>query len=338
MSHFEILLPFGLPDPQMSHDLLRQLRAPALEMLLARSKPPVYREFDPFSRMLPHEAWLYGGSDDAPTSPPLASSLMQKLGLAPEPGTWFVVQPVHIHIARDHLVLVDMRRCPLSDTESRALFDAAYPHFEQAGKALRYGDAKTWFMRADDWNKLQTATPDAAGGHNIDIWMPKGDGERAWRKLQNEVQMEWHEHAVNEARSGMRLQPINSLWIWGASDSAQAATQTTRATHAIADANATAAAWLSSGTESRLMVLDDLSEAALAEDWGSWLDKLQALDANWFAPLLDALRTGKARQLKLIVTSTTQLRAFEIGKMALRKFWAKPSLARLATQSSPPSP
>jgi hypothetical protein len=332
MSHFEILLPFGLPDPQMSQDLLRQLEAPALELLLARSKPPVYREFDPFSRMLPHEAWLYGGSDDAPTSPPLATSLMQKLGITSEPGTWFVVQPVHIHIARDHLVLTDMRRCPLPEVESRALFDVAQPHFEQAGKALRYGDAKTWFMRADDWSKLQTATPDAASGHNIDIWMPKGEGERAWRKLQNEVQMEWHEHAVNEARTSMRQQVINSLWIWGAADGQPPTTR------AIADANTTASAWLSSTSSPRLAVLDNLSEAALSEDWGSWLDYMQALDKNWFTPLLDALRTGKAAQLKLILSNTTELREFEISKMSLRKFWAKPSFARLSTQASPPSP
>jgi len=324
MSHFEILLPFGLPDPQMAPDLLRQLHAPALEMLLARSKPSVYREFDPFSRMLPHEAWLSGGTNDAATSPPLATSMMQKLSVAVEPGLWFIVQPVHIHIARDHLVLTDMRRCPLSEAESRALFEAARPHFEQAGKTLCYGDAKTWFVRADDWNNLLTATPDAAGGHNIDIWMPKGEGERAWRKLQNEVQMEWHEHAVNEARASLRLQPINSLWIWGASDGKQAALRP------IADINISAAAWLASTSTSRLMVLDNLSEAALAEDWGSWLDYMQALDKSWFTPMLDALRTGKAAHLKLIVSNTTQLREFEISKMALRKFWAKPSLARLA--------
>jgi hypothetical protein len=324
MSHFEILLPFALPDPQMAPDLLRQLQAPALEMLLARSKQPVYREFDPFSRMLPHEAWLHGGSADAPTSPPLASAVMQKLGVGPEPGIWFIVQPVHIHIARDHLVLTDMRRCPLSEAESQALFAVAQPHFEQAGKTLRYGDAKTWFARADDWSKLQTSTPDAASGHNIDIWMPKGEGERAWRKLQNEVQMEWHEHVVNETRASLRLQPINSLWIWGASNEKQATTR------AIADANITAASWLASNSSQRLMLLDDLSEAALAEDWGSWLDYMQALDKNWFTPLLDALRAGKAKQLKITVSNTTQLREFEITNMALRKFWVKPSLARLA--------
>ena len=325
MSHFEILLPFGLPDPQMAPDLLRQLHAPTLAMLLARAKPPIYREFDPFSRMLPHEAWLHGGSDDAPTSPPLAHAAMQNLGLDAEPGTWFIVQPVHIHIARDHLVLIDMRRCPLSDAESRALFDVAKPHVEEAGKTLRYGDAKTWFMRADDWSTLQTATPDAASGHNIDIWMPKGDNARAWRKLQNEVQMEWHEHAVNGARASMRLQAINSLWIYGASNGKPAA-----AARPMADARITAPAWLASESAPHLMLLDDLSEAALAEDWGSWLDKMQALDKNWFAPLLDALRTGKATQLKFIIGHNTQLREFTVSKMALRKFWVKPSLDRLA--------
>ena len=79
----------------------------------------------------------------------------------------------------------------------------------------------------------------------------------------------------------------------------------------------------------RLLVLDDLSESSLAEEWGSWLAQMQALEAQWFAPLLQALRSGQITRLKLIFTHNAQLREFSVSKQALLKFWAAPSLKRL---------
>ena len=76
-------------------------------------------------------------------------------------------------------------------------------------------------------------------------------------------------------------------------------------------------------------MLDELSEAALAEDWRAWLERMRALELAWFAPLLAALRNGQLTQIKLIVGSSEQQREFVISKAALLKFWAKPSLDRL---------
>ncbi len=230
MSHIDILLPFALPPPELVPDLLRVLKAPAFATLLSRAaidKPSSQASaFDAFSRTLPHEAWLSGqfGLDNAPgteTSPPIATAAMKMFGLTPDEGVWFMLQPVHIHIARDHLVLTDQRHLALSEPESHTLFDSAKPLFDEVGKTLLYGDAKTWFMRADDWATLQTSTPDAACGHNIDIWMPKGQGERDWRKLQNEIQMHWHIHPLNEERESRGDKTVNSLWCWGAADAAK---------------------------------------------------------------------------------------------------------------------
>jgi hypothetical protein len=335
MSHFDILLPFGLPSPEMAPDLLRALNTPALSMLVARAKTPVCRAFDPFSRTLPHESWLAGELGltrrlVADSSPALAVSRMRDLHLAPDDGIWFLLQPGHIHIARDHLVLTDLRSTPLSEQESRALFDAAQPLFQEAGKTLQYGSADSWFVRADDWRSLRTATPDAACGRPIDIWLPTGEGERAWRKLANDVQMEWHEHAVNTARAEQSLPPVNSLWLWGGADAgSDIAAKSYAHSAALSGANDTVSMLMSTLPDPRLLVLDNLSEAALAEDWGSWLERMHALEEKWFAPLLSALQAGKIRQLKLIVGHSEQLREFTVNKHALLKFWAKPSLARL---------
>lgn len=300
--------------------------------------------------MLPHEAWLskrFGleRSVEADSSPPVAVAAMQAHGLPCDPGHWFLVQPVHIHIARDHLVLTDLRPLSLPEPESQALYAAAKPLFEEAGRPLAYGDATTWFVRADDWADLRTATPDAASGHNIDIWMPKGSGERAWRKLQNEVQMHWHIHAINMEREMRGAKPVNSLWLWGgASSQADALTSPyakvfnltgwmdALGRHVPQQAyRCSAADVIDTAAEHRnLVILDSLIPSAFAQDWAEWLHHMQGLDTEWLSPLMHALKSGKIDQLTLILTHNTGLSEFTINRNSLRKFWIKPSFANLA--------
>jgi hypothetical protein len=342
MRNLEILLPFGLPTPHLAPDLLRELRLPALATLLAKAAKPILCDFDPFSRMLPHEAWISKqlgfavNLQAATNSPPLAASCIKHLGLEMEQGYWFILHPVHIHIARDHLVLTDHRRSMLSEEHSRALFESVLPSFTDAGKTLRYGNASTWFVRADDWHGLQTATPDAACGHNVDIWMPKGEGERAWRKLQNEVQMVWHEHAINDARAEQGLPPINSVWLWGGADvSPQAAeplfahTGQNCAFDGIDASGKNLPTLLETLPQLRLLMCGELCEAALSEDWAQWLERMHALELAWFAPALAALRLGQLTQVKFIIGHHAQLREFTVTKSSLLKFWVQPSLTRL---------
>jgi hypothetical protein len=313
-----------LPPPDLAADLLRSLRAPALATLIGKSSAPAIERFDPFARCLPHEAWLAKRMElpvVPESSPPQAAIRLRDLGQTANEGTWFLLHPVHIHIARDHLVLTDRRRLPLSEDESRSLFGIAKPTFEAAGKALFYGDARTWFVRADAWQGLQTASPDAACGHNVDIWMPKGPGEREWRKLQNEVQMEWYDNRINQERETRGQQPVNSLWIWGG------------ATLPIAADPSVLQYWpdgFRSTGDTALMLADGLSEAALAEDWGLWLEAMQSFDAIGFASLLASLKTGMVERITLCLSHNTELREFTITKSSLWKFWAQPSLSRLA--------
>lgn len=349
MSHLDILLPFGLPPAEMAADLIRQLNTPALATLLARAKPLECQAFDGFSRALPHETWAARQFGlEAPLragdSPPIAQAAMQTLGLTPESGVWFMLQPVHLHVARDHLVLSDLRQLDLSEQDSRALFDVAKPLFDEAGNTLVYGDAQTWFARADDWQDMQTSTPDAACGHNIDIWMPKGMHARDWRRLQNEVQMHWHTHPVNEKREARGLKPVNSIWLWGGTPPSMNASPGVikeavnlpgwmKAFNRFASRQVevdSAAELIAATPQHGLLVLDALIGPALAGDWAEWLARLQALDIDWFAPLLDALKSGRIDQLSLVFSDNTGLSPFAASRQSLRKFWVKPSLARLS--------
>ncbi|RZI40988.1 hypothetical protein EGT07_20165 [Herbaspirillum sp. HC18] len=347
MTELEILLPYGLPPPEFSADLLRELQTPALATLVARAKPEQGESMDGFHRTLPHESWIaheFGFDSVAHGSPPVAEALMREMGLTPAASdAWFILQPVHIHIARDHLVLTDPRQLALDEQDARSLFEIAASLFAETDKQLLYGNAGTWFVRADDWGGLQTSTPDAASGHNIDIWMPTGPGDRNWRKIQNEVQMHWFNHTVNEFREARGLKPVNSLWLWGGPSSGKhsppqkydktfnlsgwmqafrnVAVQTGDARHA--------GELISQTGAHNLLLLDNLLEPALSNDWSRWLDAMRQLEEHWFAPLLQALKSGSVDQITLIITHDTRISRLAATRSSLRKFWVKPSLAPL---------
>lgn len=348
MTHLDILLPFGLPPAEMAPDLMRGLIAPALATLMARTKSFTQESSDSFSHALPHESWLarqFGLTENPPrdTSPPIAIAMMKALGLKPLAGVWFMLNPVHIHIARDHLVLTDRRQLQLSEVESRALFETAQPLFEEAGKTLMYGDVHNWFMRAVDWHGLQTSTPDAACGHNIDIWMPKGSAARDWRKLQNEVQMHWHTHPINAARENRGAKPVNSLWLWAcASMTMEVAPCYYQEVFNLSDwmrglrqfplrqmQECSPSDVIAAAPERGLLILDKLIEPALSGDWSSWLERFHSIDDEWLTPLLAALQSKKLDQLSLILTHNAARAEFIVSKNSLRKFWARSAFTRL---------
>lgn len=331
----EIVLPFGLPPDELAKDLIASLRTPALARLLACARAHGSREFDGFNRSLPHEQLL-----DETFGPALrnAAGLLQNIDPA-RTGYWFILHPVHLHIARDHLVLTDTRQLPLTDEESRALFASAAPVFQESGMTLLYGDGRRWLLQADAWSDMQTATLDAACGHNVEIWMPKGSQARAWRKLQNEVQMTWFEQEVNLARLTRGLPVVNSLWLADgaqidapASVSTQSGAISAPGSSAKTDLQLLLASSQNTGqwalpeqSSNCMLYADTLIGPALGGDWSDWLNAMQALDQQWFAPLLAASRLP----LRLTLGHNHALREFSCNKLGLLQFWRKNGLARL---------
>jgi len=349
MIQITLALPFALPPPELAPDLQRALQTPALAALLSRTSGHTLTAAEDGARVLPHEAWLARALATGPgpgatsDSAPLAIAVMRGYGQAPADGHWFIVHPIHVQMARTHLTLADPRRLRLADADSRALFELARPYFEESGRPLLYGDADTWFMRADDWAELQTATPDTVTSMNLSDWLPEGPNAIAFRKLQNEIQMLWHEHPVNEARQARGLTAVNSFWAWGGA-SAPVPAAGARATLSTADTPA----WLSAlapaslrdttlpqllahtgDTGQRIAVLGDLIEAGSAGEWSDWLMRLQRLEQDWFAPLLAALHDGRVAKVRLVLSHRTKLAEFTSTKNAQRQFWRKHTLNNL---------
>ena len=343
MSQITLVLPFALPVPEFAPDLVRALDAPALASLLTRTSSHARLPANDAVRALPHEQWLARvlGLQDA-GRPAFAAAAMRALGHNPEAGTWFIVHPVHIEIARTHLMLKDPAGLRLPEPESRALFETALPYFQEAGHALVYGDEHTWFMRADDWAGLDTSTPDATLGMDLTDWMPVGARAASFRRLQNEVQILWHAHPVNAQREARRLAPVNAFWTWGAADAARL-----RAQDAPRLAAFEAGGVLSALADTRPPSLSDFvaninrvdgdailycgsaAPHAVGADWGGWVQQLQQLEAGLFAPILEALKKGRVRTVRLVLSHRDAHAEFTTTALAQRSFWRRPTLDRL---------
>ena len=190
------------------------------------------------TRGLPHERFLLG--DAVPTAP---FELLGLQGGAIDPNTVFAcIQPVHLHATRDHLVLMHPDHIPLTADESAALLEEAKPllHDEFKAEIIAAGPCH-WFINPAHFASLATHSVDQAHGRNIDWWLPRDTTElgtaRAWRKLQNEIQMLWHISPINEARQASGLPAINSIWISGIGsiDDLQTPNEIQLASHIITD-------------------------------------------------------------------------------------------------------
>lgn len=344
MTEITLALPFALPPPELAPDLIRALQAPALAALLSRHSSFQHLSFGNNSRVLPHEAWLAHtlGLTSAPvqaaTGAPLATACMRGCGLGAQAaqGHWFILQPAHVQISRTHMLLTDLRSLQLNEADSRGLYELARPYFEEVGKTLLHGAPGLWFLRADDWAGLSTASPDATTTQSMTDWLPEGDHARDFRRLQNEVQMLWHEHPVNEARQARGLQPINACWLWGGAGPSSA-----QGSVAVADGTrwmATLAAATQPSAQQLIgqpgpVMLAGLISPAQAGDWADWLARMQQLEQGWFAPLLAALKDGRVTSIKLVLSHRYGWTEVTSSALAQRKFWRKPTLNLLLKQS-----
>ncbi len=336
MSQITLVVPFLLPLPQFAPDLVRALQAPALSALLSRTSGRA-RSAAQAANALPHESWLareLGLSLDG--IPAFAVAAMRGFGLDPAGGAWFIVNPAHVQIARSHSMLGDLRQLGLHEDEGRALYETARSLCEEIGYPLLYGDAGTWFLRADAWSGIEPATPDTVVGMDLSDFVPRGKPALAFRKLQNEVQMAWHIHPVNAAREARRQAPVNSFWLWGGG---QGGARSNKKFVSIA-----APGWISGLSDHRwegfdklgslpgqdaLLYVDSLAESAIAADWGSWLMQAQRLESELFAPLHAALAQGRIKTLRIVASSREGLAEFTTTPMAQRKFWRRPTLEAL---------
>jgi len=307
-------------------------RLPSIELALARGRCTA-RNSEPLERWLAHAFGIEGAL------PAGALTLLAAGGDAGE-HEWARADPVHLRLMRDRLILVPAEALHLRADEAAALCRHLNEYF--AGRMeLRTTDAGRWVARPAANAGFGDDAPLSLAGRDVEI---AAGGDTAAHRLLNESQMALHEHPVNEARETHGEAPVNSLWFWGAgrlpaASPSRFASVTAGEPIAVGLARAagiparglppSANEWPMPAEGRHLVVLDALrAPLALAEP-GEYAEALAALERDWFAPLLSALRAGRIGMLTVNVPDGPECAAFETVRADLRRFWKRPrALAR----------
>jgi hypothetical protein len=134
--------------------------------------------------------------------------------------TGWIVRLASFHVGLDHLVLLPGDALALSPAEAQQLLVASQEWLANEPVRLSARTAEVWELTELDpdltrFDRMQGASSGQATGRNIDLWLPRGEAARRWRRLANELQMMWHEHPVNQARRACGLPVVNGLWFEG---------------------------------------------------------------------------------------------------------------------------
>ena len=296
-------------------------RFAALEFLLARGRRSAGE-----AKAL--EGWVQEAFELGEGVYPAGALTLAAQGANPGEVSWARADPVHLRVMDDRLIVVPAETFALRAEESRALCEALNAHF--AGMEFGVAQPRRWYVKLGQIDESRPAL-DAAG---TALELPKQTAP-----LLTEIQMVLHSHPVNEAREARGEPPVNSLWLWGAGRTPQARApwQSVAADDPavlgaarLADARQralprSAGQWLERLPEDgrHLAVLDALrAPLALAAD--TVHKEMEALERDWFAPLLAALRSGRVGMVTLNVPDDAEALSFETTRGDLRRFWRRP--------------
>jgi len=211
---------------------------------------------------------------------------------------------------------------------------------------------------------LLSASPLRASGRSVEIWLPQTTGDTPgkasrrstfWMKLQNEVQMAWFEHPVNEAREQSGRLAANSIWLHsqgalaplkrpfaavfsdapaarGLALASQATGASLPATLAEALEHAPTVQHGDKAQGSTLLQFDTLTMPFLHEDWYAWRAALSALERDFLAPALAALTKGTLDKLTLTLCGETSFVTLNTTRADLRKFWRRRTFASILSE------
>lgn len=269
-----LLLPLAsTQDPACRHTL-KGLRLPNLAQALRRLTPAAQL---PMAKglTLPHEQVLAHTLGLPTEPPPWAAWQAHQQGL-PDAATqgWAFVTPCHWQVAQAQVTLLDPDELALRPEESQALLDAMQAYFNEDGITLLPSSPGRWLARGEVFRTLASPSPEQAIGRDVAPWLPS---HPLLRRLQNEMQMLLYTHPVNEARAQRGALTVNSFWLSGSGALAQPPVMAEPAPR---------------------MPLSLLS-AACRQDWPTWAQAWQAIDAQDMAELLASLERGESVRLTL---------------------------------------
>ncbi|HYP67722.1 MAG TPA: hypothetical protein VEP67_05650 [Thiobacillaceae bacterium] len=285
-----LIVPHLFPPAHFLQAALQDLRLPALETLVARGRQTGVAAVGLEGALF--RAWGIAQQQDWPW----ASHSLCVDGGSPDQAYWLRVDPVHLRIQRDRLILLGSELLNLQPAEASALCADLHAHFGVAFHPLPLRPDR-WYWRMEQAPQLETTPLSVAIGRPIDTMLPNGHDAKKWRALLNEIQMLLTNHPINQQRDAHNLPLINSVWLWGGGRISQAAASVSRPFYC-ADSHLRSiaqrlglrtSAWPDRPAEldpDGLVLLNQLQSSGQYGDVLSWRAAARELDSTWLAPLI----------------------------------------------------
>jgi hypothetical protein len=319
------------------------LDTPALEYLLGHANIEnsagasferwLGRAFGLTGATLPHAALRRLGEDDR----------------ADVTGEWLCADPVHLHFARERLLLADAADLDITDAEAAALIDGLNGFLtddETDFIAFEAGAPTRWYLRLNAPVRAHFAVLNDVVGRPVSQFLPEGEHGLRWQRLGNELQVFLHNHPVNQAREATGQRTINSVWFWGAGAlpasaptppaarvfandvlsrglARAAGVEPETATALSAVTGRSARMTSQSPRDHALVVLDALHRPSLYLDLDTWRIRLAELEAQWFAPLVAALKSGRITNVRISAPGDQRSVELKLRTADVWKFWRR---------------
>lgn len=300
-------------------------KLPALEILVSRSERRAVPA-PPGDRVL-FALFPFQQPDG---DPPVAALTRIYDGGMPDEEWWVRADPVYLHADPDRMVLAAHGDLGLQPEEAAALSQTLAEHLAEEGWRLEMRAPERWYVQVSEAPRLTTHSPGTILGRDIAGFLPQGQDAPHWRRVMNELQMLLHAHPVNAARESRGQPPVNSVWFWGGgrmpqvgssawegvwSDALLPRALASHAGSAEASLPDDASGWLRGLAGRHLVVIDTPWAPLRQRDVLAWFARLEAVEQEWLAPALAALRAGRVRSLRLVTDTGADLR------LTRRRLW-----------------
>jgi len=348
-----VLLPGSLVPAPLAADIVE----PALQSQLSHWLLRATRTPDESVRDAPmgatHLSWLwraFGGDAAVPVTAPYAwRALSHASAILPnDDSQWWHCDPIHVEVGRDQLLVGRSDDANLSDSEADALAQEADAVLRAHGALLKRLRHDCWFVQTDQPWRLDTTPLMSSRGMPLGPCLPTGADAARWRKVLTDIQVRWHQHAINYAREELEKPPVNCVWLHGGGVWAPLP-RTPFASVVCNDAvlrgwalaaGMSASALLDEGQVppqrgNAVSVWTDLHEPASFESWGVWQERIAAVAVRLAQLRTEAFRVG-FESIELLLSGRQVMRGLSLRKNDHLRFWRRPTRSTLAALLAEP--
>ena len=172
--------------------------------------------------------WQASGTDELLDQPLPLAALELGGELPPNtPAAW--LHPVHMAAGMNDVRLSHPNELDLSAQHSQDLLAALKPLCTEDGVELRFVSPDRWLLVGERLRGIVSPSLHKAAKDSVDGWLPFSathtQAAKWMRRLQNEAQMLFYTHPVQDQRKALGLPPVSGVWLQGAGALAQPLTR-----------------------------------------------------------------------------------------------------------------